>query len=168
MARSCLSLASALLLLGACEVRRPRPPIETDGRLDEAAWHWAVRTGPFVNAGGQPAAPYSDARFVVAPTSIYLALYAADEDIRTTDRFDVEIGERTLHFGPADAGPDVGIDMDGTLDNPDDLDEEWIIEARVPRTGLPRGDVPVHVRRCDTPKDGIEKCGEARTTLRLP
>jgi hypothetical protein len=162
------SLAAAALFLGACDIRHAPSPINLDGELDEPIWKGALRTGPFVNEVGQPAAPYSDARFVVGREFVFLGLYAADEDIRSDDVFEVELGGRTLRYSPADRGPDVGVDMDGTLNDASDLDEEWVVEARVPRAGLPHGDVPVHVRRCDTPKDGVRRCGETRITLRLP
>ena len=162
------SLAALALALGGCDIRHPPSPIELDGELNEPLWNGAVRTGAFVNEQGQPAAPYSDARFVVTRDAVFVALYAADEDIRSDDAFELEIGGKRLRYTPADKGPNVGVDMDGTLNDSSDLDEEWIIETRIPRADLPRGEVPVHVRRCDTPKDGIRRCGDTRLSLRLP
>ncbi len=163
---------SSLALLAACSLHPAAPPVVCDGHLDEPAWRGAVRTGPFRDpATGAPAAPYSDARFVVTRDAIYAGLYAADEDVRSDDAFELELGAsgaRRVRLGPRDRGPDVGLDLDGTLDDPRDLDEEWIVEARLPRAGLPPGDLPVVVRRCDTPKDGVRRCGEGRATLRLP
>jgi hypothetical protein len=155
------------LLLAACDIRHPPSPIELDGHLDEPLWKAAIRTGPFKNENGEPAAPYSEARFIVARDVLFVALYAADEDIRSDDVFELEIGDQTFRYRPSDQGPDVGVDMDGTLNDGSDLDEEWVVEARIPRAGLPRADVPVHVRRCDTPKDGVRRCGETRLVLRL-
>ena len=56
-----------------------------DGELDDAIWHLAVaRTGPFLNEQGAHARPYSDARIAWAHDHLILALYAGDEDIRTS------------------------------------------------------------------------------------
>ena len=165
-----LAVLSALALAGcrSCALHPPAQPIVCDGDLDEPAWKQAIRTGPFVDASGAPAAPYSDARFVIGSDAVYIGLYAADENIESSDTFIVEIGGRELRFGPRDRGPDVGIDMDGTLDDPSDDDEEWLVETQLPRSSLPRGDVPVLVRRCDRIKDGSVRCGSGRATLRLP
>jgi hypothetical protein len=148
------------------------PPVAAqivcDGELDEPAWKEAVRTGPFVDAHGASAVPYSDARFVVVGDSLYVALYAADADITADDAFALDIGGRAFRFHPTDQGPDVGVDMDGTLDESSDEDEEWVIEARIPLAELPRGDVPVQLRRCDRQRDGSVRCGTGHATLRLP
>ena len=168
MARWFHSLAAVALALPACDIRHPPSPITLDGELEEPIWKGAIRTGAFLNDEGQPAAPYSDARFLVARDALYVALYAADEDIRSDDVFEMDLGGKTYRYTPADKGPDVGVDMDGTLNDSSDLDEEWVIETRIARAGLPHGEVPVRLRRCDTPKDGIRRCGEARLVLRLP
>ena len=148
--------ASLLLLVAACSTHPAAPPVVCDGRLDEPAWRGALRTGPFHDASGGLARPYSDARIVVTRTAIYVALYAADADIRSDDHFTLHVGETSYRFGPADAGPDVGVDRDGTLDDPRDVDEEWIVEARLPR---PKGPTVVHIERCDV------ACGAASLTL---
>ncbi|MCK6549976.1 carbohydrate-binding family 9-like protein [Myxococcota bacterium] len=62
------------------------------------------------------------------------------------------------------SGMKVAVDADGTLDDPSDDDEEWIVEAALPlasigvRAGAPRTLV-VALARCDTPKDGTRRCG---------
>jgi hypothetical protein len=159
-------------LLVGCRGCILHPPagaeIVCDGELDELAWQDAVRTGPFVDAKGGNAVPYSDARFLVRGDSLYVALYAADQNIVADDAFAVDIGGRTFRYGPAHQGPDIGVDMDGTLDDPNDEDEEWIIEARIPLADLPRGDVRIHVRRCDRLKDGDLRCGSGQARMMLP
>ncbi len=105
---------------------------------------------------------------MVGTDALYLGLYAADENIESSDAFAVDIGGRGFRFHPTDRGPDVGIDMDGTLDDPHDDDEEWLVEARIPLASLPHGDVRVVVRRCDRVKDGTERCGTGQATLHLP
>src|SRR2546430_17249992 len=131
-------------------------PILCDGELDELAWRTPARTGPFVDASGAQAAPYSDARFLRDDRYLYLALYAADEDIRAGDEFVVELGRTTLHFTaagvlrPAIAGAHVAVDLDGSLDDPANDDEEWVVEAAIPLAAVPFAGnaVPIKITRC--------------------
>jgi hypothetical protein len=146
--------------------------IQIDGELDEVAWRSPARTGPFVDAHGAQAAPYSEARFLRDDNFVYLALYAADEDIRSTDEFVVELsssrGQLTMHFtpkgtlAPAVAGARVAVDLDGTIDAAADDDEEWVIESAIPLAAVPfgrDGTVAAKVSRCDTTKDRVRRCG---------
>ena len=61
-------------------------PITLDGELDEADWTRAARTGAFMDAEAQPARPFSEARFLRDSDKLYVALYAADDDIHALDR----------------------------------------------------------------------------------
>lgn len=57
--------------------------LRLDGTLDEPDWHRCGRGGPFVAPGTRDQAhPYSEVRFLWDAKTLYLALYAADEDIR--------------------------------------------------------------------------------------
>src|SRR5262249_7403100 len=63
---------------------------------------------------------------------------------------------------PPVAGLLVGADADGTIDDSTDEDEEWVVEAGFPLKALPianDGTVEVEVSRCDTPHDGVRRCG---------
>jgi len=146
--------------------------IQIDGELDEVAWRSPARTGPFIDAHGTQAAPYSEARFLRDDNFVYLALYAADEDIRSSDEFVVELssprGQLTMHFtpkgtlSPAVAGARVAVDLDGTIDAASDDDEEWVIESAIPLAAVPfgrDGAVAAKVSRCDTTKDHVRRCG---------
>jgi hypothetical protein len=146
--------------------------IRCDGELDELAWHTPLRTGPFTDDRGNDAAPYSEARFLRSDRELFLALYAADENIRSTDEFVVDFrsaaGRSTLHFTaggkltPAVAGARLAIDADGVVDDATDDDEEWVVEAAIPLASVPfdrEGRVTVRVSRCDTTKDGKVHCG---------
>jgi hypothetical protein len=146
--------------------------IQVDGELDEVAWRSPARTGPFVDANGAQAAPYSEARFLRDDNYLYLAMYAADEDIRSSDEFVVELssprGHSTVRFtaggriSPAIAGARAAVDLDGKLDDSSDDDEEWVVEAALPLAAIPfarDGSLTVRVSRCDTPKDHIKRCG---------
>lgn len=67
-------------------VPRTTGAIRIDGETDDGAWLGApgpARTGAFHFADGTPGRPYSEARMVWANGFLYLALYAADEDIQT-------------------------------------------------------------------------------------
>ena len=67
------------------EVPRAAGEITIDGELEDPGWAGPVaRTGAFTT-DGQPTHPYSDARFVHRNGQLFVVLYAADEDIRTTN-----------------------------------------------------------------------------------
>ena len=171
-----------------------------DGELDEAAWLRApARTGVFIGADGAAARPFSDARLLWDHKRLYLALYAADEDIRvakaaadgplwTGDAFGIVLvkadGTRyVIDVGPSgvvtdgksapgvtneidyawQSGAQVATDIDGTLDDPRDRDEEWVIEMSIPLAslgmeGLSGERIGFGVRRCDT-VDKKRVCG---------
>jgi hypothetical protein len=60
--------------------------ITLDGDTDDPGWTQPpgpARTGPFRLPSGAEARPYSDVRLLWGDAHLYLALYAADEDIRT-------------------------------------------------------------------------------------
>lgn len=152
--------------------------IRCDGELDEIAWRTPARTQPFLDATGGQAAPYSDARFLRDANFLYVALYAADEDIRGTDEFVVELGSAarrsTLHFSangvlsPALPGAKIAVDVDGSVDEPSNDDEEWVVEAAIPLAAVPfarNGTVDVHISRCDVTKDRVRRCGEWKGTI---
>jgi hypothetical protein len=152
--------------------------VHCDGELDEIAWRTPARTGPFLDATGGQAAPYSDARFLRDDRYLYIALYAADEDIRASDEFVIDLGagrrRSTLHFtaggslSPAIAGAKVAVDVDGSVDEPSNDDEEWVVEAAIPLTAVPftrSGTVDVQISRCDVTKDHVKRCGAWKGTI---
>ncbi len=160
--------------------------VRVDGALDEAAWTDPGRTGAFLE-GQELARPYSDVRAVWRGGTLYLALYAADEDIVapvllhdaptwTGDAFQIVFrrggvehtidvsargtitdGERIpgRPFDPAwESRAVVGVDRDGTVDDPSDMDEEWVVELGLPLASLGlvgrSGErIGFEVRRCD-------------------
>jgi hypothetical protein len=168
-------------------------PIAVDGEVDEDDWKVAGRTGPFSDAHGADARPFSDARFLWDEQNLYVTLYAADDDLRarvTAHDGPVWIDDAfSLHLTPAapgsptylfdispagvtmdarrgldgkqdvswESGLRVAVDRDGTLNDPSDEDEEWVIEAAIPLRAL--GVTPaagarllVDISRCDTPR----------------
>ena len=173
-------------------------PIVIDGEPDEVAWRDAARTGPFVGVDGAPVHPHSEARISWDDRTIFLVLYAADEDIRAThanpdgptwldDAFHIQLdkdgtaysldvsasgvltdgrrlpGETAFDYA-WQSGATIAHDIDGTLNDPSDDDEEWIIEMAIPLASLgvraERGErLRFSAHRCDTPKKGVRVCG---------
>jgi hypothetical protein len=149
-------------------IPRTSTPIKIDGELDEPSWVGSpARTGAFAGK------PYSDARMLWDDTTLYLALYAADEDIETsTDAFrlvfdvkgtphEIDVAPNCVITHGRESGARVACDIDGTIDAPDDMDEEWVVEMAVPleTIGIER-DTPFHlsIERCDTPKHEPRSC----------
>jgi hypothetical protein len=187
--------------------------IVLDGDTDDPGWTsppGPARTGPFLLASGMPARPYSEARAVWGDGHLYLALYAADEDIRSRtgehdgplwldDSFRVVFAqgdvERAIEVSPRgvvtdamrarggafdygwESGVHVSPELDGTINQPNDADEEWVIEMAIPFEALgmrgERGEsIGFSLRRCDVPKGSSRVCagwgeGPARGALRL-
>ncbi|MEO6573468.1 MAG: hypothetical protein ABIP89_06495 [Polyangiaceae bacterium] len=159
--------------------------IVLDGDVDDPGWRKnTARTKGFVNADGLPARPYSDARLAWADGHLYLALYAADEDIRTTDSFHLELSagnwRRTIDVTPLGvltdgqrvngtelpwkSGAHVSHELDGTPDDDQGDDEEWVLEMAIPFESVElegkRGEeIGFSVHRCDKPKLSAPSCG---------
>jgi hypothetical protein len=155
------------------EVPVTRAPIAIDGTLHERDWNTLARVAAFTAQGGE-ARPYSQIRLLRDDQMLYVGLYAADQDIRSSEAFELAIGTLTLsidplaHLSPPIAGARAAADVDETLDDPRDEDEEWVIEAAIPIAAVPSGATTIHARRCDTPKDGKQRCGSWDGPLALP
>jgi hypothetical protein len=175
-------LTSLAILAAACS-RTPRlavpagGPITVDGELTEPPWRQAARAGRFIDLKtNAAAAPYSEARLLHDADHLYLGLYAADEDIHSTEAFVVEANGHHWRFtaagtiDPAIPGAQIAVDRDGTMDDPRDLDEEWVVEASIPLTAIPgEGKQPITLRlsRCDDPRNGAHVCGELLRVIEL-
>jgi hypothetical protein len=222
------AIAVGLALAGGCKPARPLPPaavlapaaappaarppapsvllvppargvLKLDGELVEEDWRRAARTDPFRDAAGRLARPHSEARLLWQGRTLFMALYAADEDIRATaathdsplagdDHFVLRFaderggGASVIEISAAgvvaDAREDaagardttwesavrLGVERDGTLNDPRDDDEEWVVEAAVPLSALgqaarPGARLRLSIERCDTPHDGRRRCG---------
>ena len=191
-------------------VPRAHGPIVLDGELGDAAWLAdSARTGDFLAPSGEPGRPHAEARFSWGDDRLYVALYAADSDIRAARvapdgplwlgdtfelTFDSPDGQRRIDVAPdgtvTDArrtdgawdyawqsGVQVARDADGTINEPSDEDEEWVLELAIPLRALgldaregARADL--HVVRCDVVPRGPRRCtswgeGEGRSQLEL-
>ena len=158
---------------GKDEIPHTTGPIELDGEWAEYDWSHGALRRQFNGEDGQLARPSSEMRLIHDDTTLYVGLYAADENIQShADAFDVTIGPVSARV---DASGQVtppefraGIDHDGTLDNPKDDDEEWVIELALPLAKTGRGSLPVKASRCDVTKDGVKRCGAWSGVLSLP
>lgn len=214
-------LGLATILIAMLFEPRPRPApslrvphatgdIALDGELDERTWiDHAARTGVFLAANGEPGRPHSEARFAWRGDTLYVALYAADSDIRASrapadgprwlegDAFElvfsgangsvhhtrIEVSPdgvvtdaRRADRGPWDyrwqSGAKVGRDADGTMNDPRDDDEEWVLEVAIPLAaiGVPpeRGARSAYeLRRCDWAEKGPRTCTSSSGVLEL-
>lgn len=161
-----------LLVLAACHgdplvpggVPVARGAITVDGELREADWNDRARFATFL-AGDAEARPHSQVRLLRDATTLYVGLYAADQDIRSTDAFELALG--SLHVrvdargkvAPPDLVAAVDVEDDETIDDPRDDDEEWTVELAIPIARVPADATSVRATRCDTPKGGAPRCG---------
>src|SRR6185503_10779847 len=105
----------------------------------ERDWSKTALRGQFLGEDGQLSRPTSEVRLLGDGSDLFVGLYAADDDIKSTDAFDVALGELKLHVTATGAvepplpGVRAAVDRDGTLDDPSNFDEEWLIELAVPR-----------------------------------
>jgi hypothetical protein len=173
-------------------VPRASSSIVLDGDADDwgMAEPGPARTGPFVLPTGAPARPHSEARMFWGDEYLYVLLYAADDDIRSRGRhpgravgaedsfllrFFRDGAEYSIEVSPDGAVTDTARDpawhsraqispeVDGTLDEGRDVDEEWSLEMAIPFASLDmKGEKGESVRfsaeRCDAPKGGERAC----------
>jgi hypothetical protein len=176
-----------LVVVGACRGHAATPPaeplsiptttgpIKIDGEWDEPDWSKRALRGQFLGDDGQLSRPSSEIRLLHDAGHVYVGLYAADDNIQSTDAFVVKLGghQWTVYAtGKSDPAVEAGalaIDKDGTLDDPSNHDEEWIVELALPiaATGIAAtGPTAVAASRCDTPLEQPQRCtawsGEVR------
>lgn len=100
------------------------------------------------------------------PTGPVYALDVSVTGVLTDARVDVR-GQAEVAW---QSGAQVAVDRDGTLNDPHDDDEEWVVELAVPlrNLGIQRGDrLAITLLRCDTPKDGRRRCGSWKREMRV-
>ena len=191
-------------------VPRATTELVLDGELEEPSWSaGAARTGIFVAPNGEPGRPHSEARFVWRGDTLYVALYAADRDIRAShapadgprwldgDAFELTFSgeDGRVHITRIEISPDgtvtdaqrttrgtwdyawqsgarVGHDTDGTVNEPRDEDEEWVLEVAVPLSAIgvaaEAGARSVYdLRRCDWAPSGPRTCTSSTGVLEL-
>ncbi len=165
-----------LIPLVACKGHKSEPhsaiprvtaPIKIDGEWDEPDWTKRALRGPFLGDDGQLARPSSELHLLHDDAMLYVGLYAADDNIQSTDHFELEIGARKWSISavgkldPAVEGSAIAVDRDGTLDDASNNDEEWVIELAVPlaATGLSSAVTTLRASRCDTPNHQPQRCG---------
>jgi hypothetical protein len=155
----------AVALWAMCACGKSSTVIKIDGELGEPAWSQRAERHVFM-ANGEHARPFSEVRLFHDDTTLYVGLYAADENIQSSDFFDVKIGATAFHINPkADVTPAIpglraAVELDGSLDDNSNDDEEWVLEIAMPRTSG-----AMQFSRCDTPKDKIQRCASWSGTL---
>lgn len=178
----------ALVLAVSCAKEKPAPPpavapctprvfnasrittpIELDGELEDDVWGAAMPSGTLKGARDEKMmVAHTEARAAWDDSSLYIALYAADEDETSRDVMRLELGDLGLRVrvspdGKVDCQPTAACDgveaktmADGTLNDPSDDDEEWEAEVKIPWArlgGRPASrEVPFDVVREDRPK----------------
>jgi hypothetical protein len=179
-------LARALLLAVACSLAGCRSPAVAppglppavlvalrgtpvlDGKLDQPVWHAAASTTAFIDPRHDRPVPHTEARAAWDDTALYLAVYVADEALRSGDRVHVDFApgqgvdlapDRTVHcrFGAvtdcAALGVTVAFDVDGDVDATVEQDEEWSVTLAIPWHTLAPGnrplELPLSLRRDD-------------------
>jgi hypothetical protein len=175
-------LAVLLVLAAGCKkdpavnaVPHTTGPIQIDGEWDEADWPKVALRRQLRGDDGQLARPSSELRFLRDDHDLLVALYAADDNIETRDAFDLTIGTLVLHVpangqvSPVVSGLRAKSGFDeGTIDNPKDDDEEWVVELAIPLETVGRGTKDVHVGRCDVQrKDGEKRCASWSGTITI-
>ena len=153
-------------------------PIKIDGEWDEPDWARVALRHQFLGDDGQLSRPSSEVRFLHDDHDLIIALYAADDNIEHTDAFDLTIDSLALHADatgsvtPAVPGMQAKVGYDeGTIDNPKDDDEEWVVEIAIPLAALPPATDKhrqVHASRCDVTRDKTKRCGSWSGTISLP
>lgn len=150
-------------------------PIKIDGEWDEPDWSKRALRGQFLGDDEQLARPSSEVRLLHDATTLYVGLYAADDNIQSTDAFELAVGARTWTIGatgtlapPTDRAA-IAVDRDGTVDDPSNHDEEWVIELALPLgvTGLDAAPADLRASRCDTPLHQPQRCGQWAGRVRL-
>ncbi len=171
----------ALVAIAACKQAPPALPapgariphttgaITVDGEWKEPDWSGRASRHQFLGDDGQLARPSSEVRLLHDDDTLYVGLYAADENLQSaTDAFDVSIGALALRVDvkgtvtPPHDGVRAAVDTDGTIDDPHDFDEEWVIELAIPLKLVdlaPGKQVQVKASRCDVTKDNEKRCG---------
>jgi hypothetical protein len=152
----------------AVEVPTISEPIKLDGEWAEPDWSKRALRGQFRGDDGALARPSSEIRILRDTDTLYVGLYAADDNIQSSDAFDLTLWPLALTVTatgavtPTIAGVRAAVDRDGTLDDATNFDEEWVVELAIPFAAIggdPHTAIAVTAARCDVPKHGSKRCG---------
>jgi hypothetical protein len=163
-----LALFIAAGAVGACHKPKNRPPVQPigqysiprtqgvvtiDGKCGERSWQNAFRSPVFEDAQGHTA-PHTELRATADDDFLYIEVFVSDIDIESKcDIVKLDVGPVHVDLMPtgaqAPAGVRTAVDVDDTVDNPKDKDEEWVNEVAIPWSLLGGHDVPVRALRID-------------------
>jgi hypothetical protein len=151
-------------------------PIAINGAWKERDWPNTALRGQFRGGDGKLARPSSEVRLLRDDTTLYVGMYAADDDLESaTDAFDLVVGGVAMRVSvtgkldPQLPGVVAAVDSDGTIDDKTNRDEEWVVELAIPRELVPVGVTLVACSRCDVPRDTqTPLCGSWQGFVELP
>ena len=116
-----------------------------DGQMDAPVWLSAAATAPFIHEKLNRVVPHTEARAAWDPEALYLVLYVADADLRSSDQVTVAFeGGGAIEVSPSGwvqcrfggqndcTGVVAKLDLDGDADADKEEDEEWAVELKVP------------------------------------
>ena len=138
---------------GSFSIPRSQGPVIIDGKGDERSWQSAFRSPVFQDTGGR-AVPFTELRATADDQFLYLEVYVGDIDIESVgDVVKLDVGPVHVELTPkgatAPAGVRTAVDTEDTVDNPKDMDEEWVNEVAIPWSMLGSHEVPVRALRID-------------------
>jgi hypothetical protein len=144
--------------VGEAAIPRVRGPIVIDGKCDEPSWQLAFRSPSFIDAQGRRN-PSTQLRATADADNLYIEVFVADVDVESHgDVVKLDAGPVHIEVTPknviAPAGVRSALDVDDTIDNPKDDDEEWVGELAIPWSLVGGHDVPVRALRIDVGRNG--------------
>jgi hypothetical protein len=142
------------------EVARAAERPTLDGKIEEEMWHRTPNTGALSEASnGKLIVTHTEIRALWDDAGLYVAWYAADEDIGSKDLLVAVLNGRRFELGPSTHTATTVVDSDGTLDDPRDDDEEWTAEQVISWKELGFDAAPAELTadflRDDQPKGSI-------------
>jgi hypothetical protein len=167
--------AVALLLCACTKKKEPEPapetacavetldatrltaPLTLDGKFDEEIWHRTPVSKPFKAVTPKEIVTHTEVRALWDEKALYVGWYAADEDIGSKDVLVTLVNGKRFELTPSTHTASAVVDSDGSLDDPNDDDEEWLAEQVITwkELGLsaPPKELPIDFLRDDQPKN---------------
>jgi hypothetical protein len=145
--RRCLALTLASACACSQTIDVPRGSGAANG------WRNAYRSPKFADGQGRTA-PHTELRATADDTNLYLLIYVADVDLESNgDKVELDVGPLHLVATPTGGTVPPGVKLnnetEGTIDKPNDLDEEWVSELSIPWSLLGSHEVRIHAERTD-------------------
>lgn len=168
------SAAPPARTVSTIEIPRSPARVVIDGKAEDEIWPVAWRSPALEDTRGRRQ-PHAEIRLAGDDEHLYALVYVADEELRTSPRpedprgvgdlVELEVGPLRLPLvpgrPPAIEGVRVAMDVDGSVDAPDDSDEEWVTEIAIPwrliGANARAEGVDLRIVRVDAPKGERER-----------